>query len=164
MEIPSITRIASLVSSIIFSHYWVLKLKFLKLHLVKLQLNKLRLFLTHYSNASFDWEVSSYIWSREAWNERYLSACIGTLQVNISTLFQRPIWRRDVGQRQINVETTLCKSMLKLTTLNNVESTLSISTLILTTLDNVEKALRFSTSNFTTLTNTKAVLQIWPFA
>ena len=42
----------------------------------------------------------------------------------------RMIRRRDVGQRQINVETTLCISTLKFTTLNNVRSTLSISTLI----------------------------------
>ena len=36
--------------------------------------------------------------------------------------------RRDVGQRQINIETTLCISTLKFTTSNNVESTLCIST------------------------------------
>ena len=36
--------------------------------------------------------------------------------------------RRDVAQRQINVETTLCISTLKFTTSNNVESTLCIST------------------------------------
>ena len=35
--------------------------------------------------------------------------------------------RRDVGQRQINVETTLRISTLKFTTSNNVESTLCIS-------------------------------------
>ena len=44
--------------------------------------------------------------------------------------------RRNVGQRQINVETTLCISTLKFTTSNNVESTLCISTLTWTTLDN----------------------------
>ena len=38
--------------------------------------------------------------------------------------------RRDVGQRQINVETTLCISTLEFTTSNNVESTLCISTMI----------------------------------
>ena len=39
--------------------------------------------------------------------------------------------RREVEQRQINVETMLCTSTLKFTTLNNVEveSMLSISTL-----------------------------------
>ena len=36
---------------------------------------------------------------------------------------------RDAGQRQINVEATLCISTLKFTTSNNVESTLCISTL-----------------------------------
>ena len=41
------------------------------------------------------------------------------------------IWRRNVGQSQIKVETTRCMSTLKLATLNIVESTLSISTLIL---------------------------------
>ena len=37
---------------------------------------------------------------------------------------------RDVGQPQVNIETTLCISTLEFTTLNNVESTLRISTLI----------------------------------
>ena len=37
--------------------------------------------------------------------------------------------RRDMGQRQINVETTLRISTLKFATSNNVESTLCISTL-----------------------------------
>ena len=45
--------------------------------------------------------------------------------------------RREVGQRQINVETMLYISTLKFTTSNNVESTLCISTLTWTTLDNV---------------------------
>ena len=31
------------------------------------------------------------------------------------------VWHRDVAQRQINVETTLCTSTLKFTTLNNVD-------------------------------------------
>ena len=39
------------------------------------------------------------------------------------------IRRRDVGQRQINVQTTLCISISELTTSNNVKSTLCISTL-----------------------------------
>ena len=75
----------------------------------------------------------------------------------------RVIWRRDVRQCQINVETTLYIPTLKYTTLNNVESTLSISTLILTTLDNVETMLLFSTSSFTTLINLETSLWIWPF-
>ena len=58
----------------------------------------------------------------------------------------RLIWRRNVAQRQINVETTLCTSMLIFKTLNNVESTLSISRLIWTTLDNVEKRCHFQRS------------------
>ena len=76
----------------------------------------------------------------------------------------RLIWRCDVRQRQINVETKLYLSTLKLSTLSNVESTLSISTLILTTLDNVETMLLFSTSSFTTLINVKTTLWIWPVA
>ena len=38
----------------------------------------------------------------------------------------RLIWRRDVWQRQVSLEETLCTSALKFTTLKNVESTLSI--------------------------------------
>ena len=63
----------------------------------------------------------------------------------------RLIWNRDVAQRQIIVETTLCTSTLKFTTFNNVETTLCISTLNWTTLDNVETTLSFSTSIFTAL-------------
>ena len=63
------------------------------------------------------------------------------------------IRRRDVGQRQINVETMFCISTLEFTTLNNVESTLCISKLIWTTLDNVESTLSFSTSSFTMFLN-----------
>ena len=48
------------------------------------------------------------------------------------------IRRRNVGQRQINVETLLCISTLEFTTLSNVETTLSFSTLMWTTLVNVE--------------------------
>ena len=59
--------------------------------------------------------------------------------------------RRDVAQRQINVETTLCTSTLKFTTFNNVETTLCISTLNWTTLGNVETTLCIPTSIFTTL-------------
>ena len=58
-----------------------------------------------------------------------------TFQRGFNVVF-RLIWRRDITQRQINIETTLCTS-----TLNNVESTLYISTLIWTTLDNVETTL-----------------------
>ena len=47
------------------------------------------------------------------------------------------IWRHDVGQRQINVETTLYISTLEFTTSKNVESTLRISALMWITLDNV---------------------------
>ena len=50
---------------------------------------------------------------------------------SINTLFLLLGWPRDVGQCQINVETKLCMSKLKFTTLKNVESTLSISTFIL---------------------------------
>ena len=73
------------------------------------------------------------------------------------------IWRRNVAQRLINVETTLCTSKLKFTTLNNVESTFSISKLVLTTLDNVETTLSFSKKTFTTLGNIETTLWIWPF-
>ena len=73
------------------------------------------------------------------------------------------IWRRDVEQRQINAETTLCISTLEFTTSNNVESTLRISTLMWTTLDNVEATLSFSTSSFTTLVNVETMLWKWPF-
>ena len=58
----------------------------------------------------------------------------------------RLIWRRDVAQRQINVETMLCTSTLNWITLDNVETTLS-----------------FSTSIFTTLGNVETTLRIWPF-
>ena len=82
--------------------------------------------------------------------------------VNTQETFQRclkvvvkVIWRRDVGNCQINVETTLYMSSLKFSTLNNVKSTLSFSALILITLDNVETMLLFSTSSFTTLINVK---------
>ena len=71
------------------------------------------------------------------------------------------MWRRDVGQRQINNETTSCISTLKCTTSNNVESTLCISTLTWATLDNVETTLLFSTSGFTTLVNVETTLWKW---
>ena len=68
--------------------------------------------------------------------------------LNTQQTFQRSFnvvfWltrRRNVGQRQINIETTLCISTLKFTTSNNVESTLRILTLTWTTLDNVKTTL-----------------------
>ena len=73
-----------------------------------------------------------------------------------------PMWHRDVGQSQINVETTLCIPTLKFTTSYNVGSTLRISTLTWTTLDNVETTLSFSTSSFTTLVNVETTLWKWP--
>ena len=59
---------------------------------------------------------------------------------------------RDVGQRQVNVETKL----------NNVESAFSVSMLILPTLEKVETTLPFSRSCFTTLTNVESALRILP--
>ena len=76
----------------------------------------------------------------------------------------RVIWRRDVGQCQINIETTLKISTLRFTTLNNVESTFCVSTLILTTLENVATMLLFSTASFTTLINVETTLWIWPYS
>ena len=75
----------------------------------------------------------------------------------------RVIWRCDVGQCQINVETTLCMSTVTFAMLNNVKSTstLSNSTLILTTLDNLETL--NSASSFTTIINVETTLWIWPF-
>ena len=73
------------------------------------------------------------------------------------------IGRRDVAQRQIKVEATLCTSTLKFTTFNNVKTTLCISTLNWTTLDNVETTLSFSMSIFITLGNVETTLGIWPF-
>ena len=85
-----------------------------------------------------------------------------TFQRRFNVAF-RLIWRRDVAQHQIKVETTLCTSTLKFTTFNNVETTLYISTLNWTTLDNVETRLSSSTSIFTTLDNVETTLRIWPF-
>ena len=73
----------------------------------------------------------------------------------------RLIWRRDVAQRQINVESTLRTSELKFTTFNNVETTLCILKLNWTTLDNVGTTLLFSTSIFTTFSKAETTLQIW---
>ena len=85
---------------------------------------------------------------------------------NISTLFQRCLLvgaTSDVGQRQINVETTLCISTSEFITSNNVESMLCISTLIWTTLDNLETTLSFSALIWTTLANVETTLWKWPF-
>ena len=68
-----------------------------------------------------------------------------------------------MGQRQINVKTTLCISTLEFTTSNNVESTLCISTLIWTMLDNVETTFSVSMSNFTMLGNVETTFSKWPF-
>ena len=94
--------------------------------------------------------------------EKYLKLTQQTFQPWFNVVF-RLIWRRDVAQRQINVETTLWTSTMKLTTLNNSETTLYFSTLNWTKLDNVERTLSFSTSIFTMLGNIKTTLQIWPF-
>ena len=74
----------------------------------------------------------------------------------------RLIWRRNVVQHQINVETTLCTSRFGFTTLSNVEPTLAISTLIWTTLGNVEATLSFSMSIYITLSHIETTLRIWP--
>ena len=92
----------------------------------------------------------------------YLFPTQQTFQRRFNVVFGL-IWRRDVAQRQINVETTLRTSTLKSTTFNNVETTLCISMLNWTTLDNVETTLSFSTSIFTMLGNVETTLQIWPF-
>ena len=91
-----------------------------------------------------------------------LSLSSGSISTSVQHCF-RLVWRRDLAQRQINVETTLCTSTLKFTTFNNVETTLYILTLNWTTLDNVGTTLSFSTSIFTTLGNVETALRIWPF-
>ena len=83
------------------------------------------------------------------------------LQHRFNVVF-RSIWRRNVSQHQINVETTLYTSTMKFKTFNNVESTLSISTLNWAMLANV-KTTSFSTSTFTTLGNVETTFRIWPF-
>ena len=100
------------------------------------------------------------IWNKIELSELHIAQQIFQRRFNVGF---RLIWRRDVPQRQINVETTLCTSTLKFTTLGNVETTLCISTLNWTTLDNVETTLSFSTSIFTTLGNVETTLRIWPF-
>ena len=68
-----------------------------------------------------------------------------TFQHQFNVVF-RLVWRRNVTQRQINVETTLYMSTLKSTTQNNVETKLC-----------------FSTLNWTTLGNVETTVRIWPF-
>ena len=95
---------------------------------------------------------------RKAAAKRYSTTAFISTQETFQRGFNfvfRVIWLRDVGQCQINVETTLCMSTLKFTTLNNVTSKLSVSALILTTLEKVETMLLFSTSSFITLINVK---------
>ena len=78
---------------------------------------------------------------------------------SINTLFLLLGWPRDVGQCQINVETQLCMSKLKFTTLKNVESTLSISTFIL--INNVSQCqnnVAVFNFGFTTLINVQTTL------
>ena len=89
-----------------------------------------------------------------------------TSQQTFQRFFNVVFWlmrRRDVGQYQITVETTLCISTLEFTTSNNVESMLCISTLIWTTLDNLETTLSFSALIWTTLANVETTLWKWPF-
>ena len=95
-------------------------------------------------------------------NDLFLGLTQQTFQRRFNVAF-RLIWRHDITQRQINVETTLRASTLKSTTFSNVETTLCISTLNWTTLDNVETTLPFWMSIFTTLDNVETTLRIWPF-
>ena len=87
-------------------------------------------------------------------------------QQTLQRCFKVIFWlvrRRDVRQRQINVEPTLCILTLEFTTSNNVESMLCISTLIWATLDNVETTLLFSTLIWTMLVNIETALWKWQF-
>ena len=94
------------------------------------------------SNVAYD----NFTHIEESWRWRNQLIKTGFIQANISTSVQRCFSCRDVAQRQIDVEKTLCTSTLKYSMFNNVETKLRISTLNGTTLDNVEK-----------------ILQIWPF-
>ena len=63
----------------------------------------------------------------------YSVHCRISTQQTFQRCFNVVFWligRRDVGQRQINVETMLCISTLELTTPSNIESTMRISTLM----------------------------------
>ena len=106
------------------------------------------------------WGLSKYIETKVQTTCYYLTQ--KTFQRRFNVVF-RLIWRRDFAQRQINVETTLCTSTLKFTTLNNVETTLCLSRLNWTALENVKTTLSFSTLIFTTLGNVETTLRIWPF-
>ena len=98
------------------------------------------------------------------------SVCVSIFSGLTQQTFQRClnvgfwlIWCRDIGQREINVETRLCVSTLEFSTLNYVESMFSVSTLIWTKLGNVETTLSFSTSRFAALLNVETTLWKWPF-
>ena len=114
---------------------------------------------------SYIWVVPSLFWKATC-NDLIFSnvLCFSeTAQQTFQRCFNVVFWltqHRDVGQRQINIETTLCISMLKFTS-NNVESMLRISTLTWTTSDNIETTLPFSTSSFTTLVNVETTLWKW---
>ena len=87
-------------------------------------------------------------------------------QQTIQRCFKVAFWlisRCDVGQRQINVETTLRISTLIFTTSHNVDSALCISTLMWTTLDDVKTTSPFSTSSFIMLANVETTLRKWRF-
>ena len=68
--------------------------------------------------------INVFNWVRRHFN---LSNTQQRFQCRFNVLFWL-IRRRNVRQRQINVETTLCISTLEFTTLNNMESMLCIST------------------------------------
>ena len=110
--------------------------------------------------------VLSFSFYRKLFNimlkcESFIYRTQQTFQRSFNVVFWL-MWRRDVGQRQINVETTSCISTLKCATSNNVESSLCISTLTWTALENVGTTLLFSTSSFTTLANVETMLWKWP--
>ena len=132
--------------------------------LFKYFLNYLRLLLTIPFISNF---LNSVLWStvsnildrhRGIWDKYNIQQ---TFQPCFNVIV-RLIYRRSVGQREINIETTLFMSMLEFTTLNNVESTLFISTLIWTTLGNVETTLPLSTLIYKMLSHVETTLWIWP--
>ena len=86
--------------------------------------------------------------STKTWSQQTIQRCFKVVFWLIS--------RRDLGQRQINVETTLRISTLESTTSQNVDSALCISTLMWTTLS-------FSTSSFIMLVKVETTLRKWPF-
>ena len=120
------------------------------------------LFLSYYSSMIY---INKFC-LKKRWQTRKKNLLTLSSQQIFQRCFNVVFWliqRHDVGQHQINVETTLCISTLEFTTSNNVESKLCISTLIWTTLENVETTLSFSTSSFTTLVNVETTLWKWPF-